>query len=452
MQLLPHSTELEKKLLGMLMEAYRFEEMDQIHETSDILKPDHFYLTMSQALYNVILDMTKSSLDFDEDVWAYRLTQFVPNLSKEDATNFVISCVSERLNGNPAEIAQEISNLWERRKYIQAGQKIATTAYDMSTHIAEVRGEVSDALSIDSGSQDGSLYSPKEYVNDYLEFLFGPTSQGLMSRFPNYGKRIGGYEGGNGYWIGGAEKMGKSAFLLSEAEHFAKTYRDKVGIYFSLEMSKRIVTRRLISIDTGIPVKKLKDRSMSEQEKQVAMDSFSRLQDSGLYIVDKASITPQQIRNYIQKVILETGRIDYMFLDYFQIMGSDTKSYSQNEKQTQNSIDLISIVKEFDIPLIGGAQVNSKDIIRGGDKRPELAQIRGSSALSADGYCISFLYRHSYYEPDFYEDDEDARNKTELITKGGREAEFGTDHLCFFGECSRFEAAHYEAVNFNNLG
>lgn len=451
-QLLPHSAELEKKLLGMLIGSLQIDYLEDIHEVSGILKSENFYLAMSQALYKLILKMANgSSLEFDLEVCAYRLTQEVPNLQKSNALNFVIECQSAQIGGRSAEIAHEVLNLWERRKYIQAGQAIATKAHDMSTHIQEVRSEVSNALSVNIDKQDGSLHSPKDYVNDYLEYLFELPTEGLKSRFVNFGKRIGAYEGGNTYWICGAEKMGKSAFLLSEAHHFAHAYPEKVGIYFSLEMSKRIVTRRLVSISSGIPIKKLKDRTMSENEKQHAMSCFARIQDSGLYVVDRAGIGPQQMRNYIQKVILETGQIDYIFLDYFQIMGSDTKHSSQNEKQLQNSMDLIAIAKEFDIPLIGGAQVNSKDISKAGDKRPELAQIRGSSALQADGYNISFLYRDSYYNPDYYGENDPDLGKTELITKGGREAEAGTDYLRFFGECSRFEAAHYEQLDMNNL-
>lgn len=435
----PSSPELEKCLLGMLF-MYR----DDIPEIANIVSPEHFYLGFSQTYFKVLVDMSKSSLDFDPEIMAYRMTQFAPGVSKAQTLDFILDCTGSYVSGHPAELASEIVNLWKRRKYIQECQKLATLAFDSSTHIDEVDTLAAGIMAVQGQSQDGNLKYADQYVNEFMEHMHSDEEPGLRSRFAGLQNRLGGYEGGNSYWIAAAEKMGKSAFMVSEAHHLAKSYPDKVGIYFSLEMSHKLLTRRLISIDTGIDIRSLKNKKLSDLQWKQAFESATWLQDSGLVIDATGGITPDQVAIKCQQVISERGQLDYIIFDYFQIAGYSGKAGNENEKHVAVSRELHNLIKMYDIPLIGGAQVVSKSISNRADMRPLLSDIRGSSALQADAYWVGALFRESYYEPELYEHDPDGKRKTELITRASREGESGTDYLQFFGECSRFEAARYE--------
>lgn len=441
MQPLPHDAELEKAFLGLL-----FHSREDIPAIGEKITPEHFYLALGGSYYRVMQDMLASSLDFDLNVMAYRMTQLTPNLIKEKALEFVLDCSSAYTYGDPMEIGREIVNLWKRREYIQKAQELATKAYTASVHIDEVDEAASQLMASQGLSSDENLQYPERYVEEFVEFLHSEEEVGIASRFAGLQKRIGGYERSNIYVFAGAEKMGKSAAMISEVHHFAKRSPDLVGIYFSLEMSHRLLTRRIVSIDSGVEVQKLKTRNMTDGEWAAAHNSAAWLKNSNLIIDTTGGITHEQIDLKCQHVISTAGRLDYIFVDYFQIMGHSGRSNSDNEKHIAVAKGLHALAKKYDIPVICGAQVLTKKLATQANMRPVLSDIRGSSALQAYAYWIGFLYRESYYEPEIFEYDEEGKRKTELLTRALREGEAGTDYLQFFGECSRFEAAHYETV------
>lgn len=446
MQQLPYDAELEKSFLGLL-----FHTREDIPEIGEKISPDNFYLAMGASYYRVMQDMVASSLEFDLNVMAYRMTQLTPNLLKEKALEFVLDCDSAYTYGDPMEIGREIVNLWKRREYINKAQELATKAYTMSTHIDEVDETATKLLASQGLSSDENLQYPNRYVEEFVEFLHSDEEVGIPSRFAGLQKRIGGYERSNIYVFAGAEKMGKSAAMISEAHYFAKSNPEKVGIYFSLEMSHRLLTRRLVSIDSGVEVLKLKSRSMDDLEWASAHRSAAWLKDSNLVIDTTGGITHEQIDLKCQHVRSTAGRLDYIFIDYFQIMGHSGRTGSDNEKHIAVAKGIHELAKKFDIPVICGAQVLTKKIAAQANMRPVLSDIRGSSALQAYAYWIGFLFRESYYEPEAFEYEPEGKRKTELLTRALREGESGTDYLQFFGECSRFEAAVYQTVNLNDL-
>jgi replicative DNA helicase len=79
---------------------------------------------------------------------------------------------------------------------------------------------------------------------------------------------------------------------------------------------------------------------------------------------------------------------------------------------------------------------------RGGEKRPQLSDLRESGAIEQDADLVMFVYRPEYYLSHLMPGDPDleaAKGKAEIIVAKQRNGPTGTVMLSFLKEFARFE-------------
>ena len=87
-----------------------------------------------------------------------------------------------------------------------------------------------------------------------------------------------------------------------------------------------------------------------------------------------------------------------------------------------------NLARELRIPVLALSQLSRAIESRGGDKRPQLSDLRESGAIEQDADVVMFLYR---------EDPEDYENVKLLISKH-RSGAIGDIEIRFKGERRRF--------------
>lgn len=229
--------------------------------------------------------------------------------------------------------------------------------------------------------------------------------------------------------VAGRPGMGKTAFILSKALNIAKT--GGKGIFFSLEMSERQIINRIMSQMSRVRLDLLKDRNTYSQLPDeaygylnIASAKLSELDEKLSFIT--GNFTVNKILE-ICKVEKEKNGLDYIIIDYMQLLGSSVKG-SRYEQITDISISLKKLAKELGIVVIALAQL-SRDVEKRADRRPQQSDLRDSGQIEQDASIIIGLYRDAYYN----EDTEDPELLEVNVLKN-RDGELGTIHFNFIGK------------------
>jgi replicative DNA helicase len=110
------------------------------------------------------------------------------------------------------------------------------------------------------------------------------------------------------------------------------------------------------------------------------------------------------------------------------------------EQQIANiSAGIKAIAKELDIPIIAASQLSRALETRGGDKRPQLHDIRESGSIEQDADEVLFLYRPEYYGITQDEEGRDMTGRSEVIVAKHRNGPLGKAVVRYVAKTTRFE-------------
>ena len=205
--------------------------------------------------------------------------------------------------------------------------------------------------------------------------------------------------------ISGEPGTGKTSFVLDIALKLEKAGHR--GIFFSLEMGKKAIGNRALSIETSIPTEEfLSTESLKkfiesfEKDKQdifyERIEKF-RTKVKRLEIVDTTGISVDYIEEYVNNSIALNGKLDYIVVDYLQLLNG--KGNNATEIITYISKKLKEIAKKYNIVVIATVQMNNESkkelqrATRGEEKKYKLygTSLKGSSQLDQDAGAILFL-------------------------------------------------------------
>ena len=138
-----------------------------------------------------------------------------------------------------------------------------------------------------------------------------------------------------------------------------------------------------------------------------------------------------------------------IIIDYLQLMHAGTDNNRGNREQEISAISrtLKGLAKELEIPVIALSQLSRAVETRGGDKKPQLSDLRESGAIEQDADMVLFIHRPEYYG--ILEDEQGKSNLgvAELIIAKHRNGPTGSVRLKFIGELAKF--ADLEGGDYN---
>ncbi len=206
--------------------------------------------------------------------------------------------------------------------------------------------------------------------------------------------------------------MGKTAFVLTMARNMAVEHRVPVA-FFSLEMSSEQLVKRLLVPETGLTSEQIRGgKKLKEHELVQLHERIKDLASAPLYIDDTPSLSIYEFRSKARRLCRSAG-VKMIIIDYLQLMTGPPELRGMREQEVSNiSRSLKAIAKELDIPIIALSQLSRAVETRGGNKRPQLSDLRESGAIEQDADIVMFIHRPDYYG---IEDENAERGKAEII-------------------------------------
>jgi replicative DNA helicase len=178
-----------------------------------------------------------------------------------------------------------------------------------------------------------------------------------------------------------------TAFVVSALRNAAVDHGKPVAI-FSLEMSSVQLVNRLISAEAEIDSEKIRKGQLAPHEWQQLHHKIQRLTEAPIYIDDTPALSILELRAKCRRLKAQHD-IQMVVIDYLQLMTGDSSKGSNREQEIASiSRALKNLAKELNVPVIALSQLSRAVETRGGDKKPQLSDLRESGCLTGDTLLV----------------------------------------------------------------
>jgi archaellum biogenesis ATPase FlaH len=196
-----------------------------------------------------------------------------------------------------------------------------------------------------------------ERIQKYQQAKERKNSGGLLYCFPTLNKITGGQDRGTLWIIRGGPKAGKSTALINMANHVVKTGKNIV--YFSAEVSRAVIERRLDALNCGIDMNELKRGTLAPEQEERYIDWLSNPDPrrGSFIIVDAGAMTTEYIRARMLDFMSKMP-IDLVVVDYLSLLHMPFKMEAKWLEVGEIAKALRAIAKEFNVPVLTAVQTN----------------------------------------------------------------------------------------------
>ncbi len=323
---------------------------------------------------------------------------------------------------------------YQRRRLIAAAKEIEALGYDNATELEAVFNSSEEKIFNLTTNKQG-LFKPLP-IGDCLASVFEKIEQGSSPAYStgldDLDALVGGLIKQDLIIIAARASMGKTWLACHLANHIASVHSIPV-VFFSAEMSSEQLTKRFLSMHTGIDSHRLIHNQIYEDEYDVLVAGLTKLAELPIIIDDTPAtqLTPSKVRSVLRSIRSEKGELGLVVLDYIQKLGDRA---CRNRAQTVGKFSgaFKDIAKEFDVPFIALAQIN-RGVESQTNKRPLMSDIKDSGDIEQDMDLGLMLYRDEYYNPDTTES-----GVMEIIVGKNRNGSTGNCHVQFDPSIGRF--------------
>jgi replicative DNA helicase len=419
---LPNNIEAEEAILGGILL-----DPSAMSQVANLLSPSAFFVIAHQQIYATALELYHQDKPTDLMAVSTWLSDH-KLLNKVGGQAKLVQLLNRTVSAaNIDRYAELILNKYKRRQLIAAGHDIVQLGYDTATDLEEVFEFSEEKIfNITANKQDS--FQP-ETIADCLAEVFNRIEQGVSPAWTtgltDLDVLIGGLTRKDLIVIAARASMGKTWLACHLANHIA-TEQSLPVVFFSAEMSKEQLTKRFLSMHSGIDSHRLAHNQVYEDEYDALVEAISTLSKLPIIIDDTPAtqLTPAQVRSVLRRIRSERGELGLVVLDYIQKLG-DRAAGNRAQAVGKFSGAFKDIAKEFDVPFVALAQIN-RGVESQANKRPLMSDIKDSGDIEQDMDLGLLLYRDDYYHADT-----ENKGAMEIIVGKNRNGATGTCRVLF---------------------
>jgi len=434
---LPANVEAERSILGAIL-------LDNLsyNQAAEHLRPEDFSLDSHRRIYSRMIDLAESSRPID-------IITLIDELERNKELQAIgdTAYVSSLLDGVPdrPSIEHYVKIVRDKallRGLIHAANAAIARATDQTDTAEDVLNDTEAAIFGLSEKRIGRGFLG---VQDIVKDSFGSVDAllqrgqritGLATHYNDLDEMTSGLQKSDLVILAARPSMGKTALAMNMAENAAILDGKVVGI-FSLEMSREALLLRLLCSRARVDAHKMRTGSLWRDDMQRVVRAMEELAGSQIFIDDTPGVSLSEMRAKARRLQQSCGSLDLIVVDYLQLMSGGGKRY-ENRTQEVSAISrgLKALAKELHVPVIALSQLSRAPESRGGDHRPQLADLRESGSIEQDADLVMFIFREEVYK----QDDPDLQGRAEIIIAKQRNGPIGRVNLAFIKHSTRFES------------
>jgi replicative DNA helicase len=363
--------------------------------------PDYFYRDAHKTIFRTILDMFQEEVEVDTVTLAEKLE----NQDKLDDIGGA-SYLAELVDSVPSaahvdHYAEIVEQKYTHRSLIETCEDIIQRSYREEKTPDELLDQAEQRIFSVKEEQISDGLTP---ITDDMEETFDilqeaaereDTIAGISTGFSEMDEKTSGMQASQLNIIAARPGMGKTSFALTLAQNAALEEDEPVAV-FSLEMSKRTLVKRMLASVSEVSFEKLRDGELSDRDWHKVTNAMTRLNNSPIFLNDNANMDVLEMKGQARRLRAEHG-LSLLLVDYLQLMEPVDSSIPREQQLAHISRGLKQLAMELDIPVMALTQLNREVERRGGDKRPQLSDLRGTGAIEQDADLVAFIYRQHYY-------------------------------------------------------
>jgi replicative DNA helicase len=433
----PQNLEAEQAVLGCLLL-----DKDSIIKIADLISAEDFYDTKHTVIYRGIMDLYEQRSPIDILTLSDRLREGA-SLETIGGTSYLTTLVNIVPSAaHVVHYAQIVRKKGTLRRLIGQANDIISLSYDEESDLESMLDKAEQKLFSVSQKYLKQNFVP---LSDILHETFDRIDElhrekgklrGVATGFKDLDSKLGGLQRSDLIILAARPSMGKTSLALDMVRNVAMSQKKAVG-FFSLEMSKDQLVDRLLSAEADVDLWKMRTGKLNDlgpdNDFERIGHALGRMSEAKIFIDDSGSLNIMELRTKARRLQAEHN-LDLIVVDYLQLMqGRSTDNRVQEVSEISRSLKILA--KELNVPVLALSQLSRAVEQRGGDKKPQLSDLRESGSIEQDADVVMFIYRDEMYTGK----ETKKPHVAEILIRKHRNGPTGEVELYFDGEKTSFK-------------
>jgi len=386
-----HSNEAEESVLGALLL-----DKDAIIAVAEFLTPTDFYDERHKNIYESCLELYEERVPIDVLTVAERLKKRKV-LKRIGGASYLAGLTNKVPTAAHVEhYGRIVKDASTKRALMTAASKLLDFSLDEGLKADELLDKAeAEIFALTQRHLSRSFTPVKEALAESFDRLDELHKQaeglrGVPTGFKDLDDTLAGMQKSNLLILASRPGIGKTSLALNIAQNLAVKHKRPVG-FFSLEMSKEELVDRLLVAQADIDAWRLKTGKLTEDDFTKLSNAMGELAEAPLYIDDTPALSILEMRTKARRLQVEAG-IDLLVVDYLQLARS-RQLENRVQEVSEISQGLKNLARELKIPILAISQLSRAVEQRGGQKKPQLADLRESGSIEQDADVVMFIWR-----------------------------------------------------------
>jgi replicative DNA helicase len=415
---IPRDESAERALLGCFVNW-----PETFYECHDV-RLDDYYLDSHQKIHAAIAELAERDIDANVVTLANHLGA-QGRLQAVGGVAYLASLTENRpIKMSVQDYKGIVKEAAKRRRILDLSTQTAAAASEGTDSSAEISASWEENMMriIDDRITEDPLISQHivKTLDEVLRDSVKPQQTGVTCGLSKLDVLTSGMQPGEVTVVGARSNVGKSSLVIQAA--VANARHGIPSHIFSLEMTKKQVNKRILSLVSGVPFRAIhKPTLLNETDKTYLKKAAEEIAEMPLRIDDGEELTAAQLVSLSRMSIRRHGT-RFIAVDYAQIVQGQGKD--ERTKVAGVSRSLTAMIKHEDCSLMLLSQLRKMNQ-ENYDRPPHISDIRETGQLENDAHVVLLLHRGW--------DTENGRIASEgqIIVAKNRSGETGTVNVGF---------------------